>query len=188
MARKRRQKPKIKPIIAAKQDYDVGTPEIHQREITETRGAERKKFARVLSAPLDYYFNREWLTEDQHNAGRQFLHIWRYGGGSPNVKSMDLLRVSGIHGDGSHHAAMRDRYARAIQSFRGHAEKSITFEVTCLGEYADEAMRSAIRAALSDYTSPRRGMIYLRNGLDDLIAHFTRRRSNNSIDRGSIEK
>lgn len=185
MPRRRKQKIKIKAIPPEIQDYDTGTREIHQREVVELYGMERKRRARVMSAPMDYYLVKDLIDKDQHNAGLQFLKLWQSGGGRPNYASMDLLRARGVT-DGESQFSARDRYRAALESFKLPVRRQVVFHVVCAGEYADSAMRAAIRDVITKAKSPRLGMMHLRAGLDDLVVHFTRKKR--PIDKTSIEK
>lgn len=191
MARKRKQKI-IKPkVVDVFQDYVLPPPELHQHEKVEIYGDEKRKRARVLNNPLDYYFARTDITRDQHNAGRNFLRLYQRGGSPPNAKGMDLMSVRGIQGDGTHHAEMRELYRRAEESFTNPVHRRIVFDVVCTGEYAKSSLPKALMELHLPIQSARRGMKYLRDGLDDLVAHFSGKRSyegfRKSIDRDGSE-
>ncbi len=180
MARRRKNKLKVRTDHQfAPQDYDTGTPELHKREPTDVYGLERKRRVRVISSPIDYYLAREFIDRDQHSAGTQFYRLWYHGGARPGIKTMDLLKVAGIHGDAEAGYDIRDRYTRAAECFRNAVAKRVVVDVVCVGEYADGSLRAAIREYVATAQSPRHGMRHLRDGLDDLIAHFSKRRNPN---------
>lgn len=173
MPRRRKLKPKVQKIEL--QDYDIGTAELHSKEVVEVYGMQRKRRARILSSPIDYYFARDFINKDQHNAGSQFYKLWYHGGGKPKYASMDLLRVPGIS-DGDYSSSMREKYRAALEAFTSPVHRHIVYEVVCVGEYADSAMRRAIRDGIQGATNYKKRMDHLRKGLDELVSHFARRR------------
>lgn len=185
MAKRRR---KIKVPSLENPDYDVGTAELHKKEIVEVYGQDKKRHARVLSSPMNYYFARGFIDRDQHRAGSQFYKLWYGGGGRPRLAMMNLERVDGSS-DTDFPSEMRQRYRAALESFTRPIHRKLVFDVVCVGEYADAAMRAAMREAIEGASDPRnKGLRTLRSGLDDLVTHFTRKRPNEFLDNGRNER
>lgn len=184
MARKRKAKVAPPPELS---DYDIGTPELHQREITELYGDNKKRRVRVVSRPLDYYYARGFIDRDSHSAGTQFCRLWSAGGGSPRYAAMDLMRVPG-NGDSEHVSIMREKYRSALNSFRIEVTRRIVFDVVCVGEYADASMRRALIESVTGATNYRKRMDHLREGLDDLVRHFSKKAMHRGLDNRALEK
>lgn len=151
---------------------DIGTPELHQRMPTEIHGSGRDMRARVINNPLDTYLARELISEEQHFAGRQYYGLWYRAGHAPRFQAMNLLAIPGGTGDGENLMAMREKYHAATGAFRASLVRQTVFAVVCLGEFA-----YAVSGATSRSCEGRKGIINLRWGLDDLIHHFSRRKS-----------
>lgn len=177
----RARKKKIKVPDISEQEYDIGTPELHLRQPIEVYGADKKKRARSLKDPMDYYYNKELIDRDQHSAGHQFYKLWWHGGGRMSYATMNLMRLPGGN-DGEYSSAMREKYKIAVEAFSSPLASHMVHQVVCVGENTQVAMKKAVRAAMDDASDPRnKGMKYLRIGLDDLVKQFSNKKAQRGI-------
>lgn len=172
MAKKKSRSPRIKAIrVIAGSDIDIGTPELHQRVQTQVYGSGKDVRARTINNPLDYYLNRELISDEQHYAGRQYYGLWYRGGQAPRYQAMNIMAIPAGTSDGDSMMIMRERYHEATLSFRTAIARQVVFGVVCLGEYANRAIE------MQSTYAQRRSIISLRDGLDDLVDHFSMRRT-----------
>jgi hypothetical protein len=130
-------------------------------EVQRDPGTGRIKAARSYACPLDFYHRRGWISDDQHSAGVDLGELW----------------LSGI--ERGHHS----QWKYEVTGGGGYKSKDIFSDATlrflkaCKAIDHPPALGVALRVCCQHKPAgPRANMVLLKDGLDDLVRHFRRRR------------
>lgn len=130
------------------------------------RGRRRDVLVNVTADPLAWYLHRGVIEAEQHEAGERLGQLYRRAIRSPvSANGMEITNGSGRWpGDMVRDGEALTDYNAAMRSMR-EREGKVVWAVACWGDFANLA---AQRLGVS----PRRGVLLLRAGLDDLRAFF----------------
>lgn len=160
--RKRTQqtKPPQKLLNAIK--GDIGTPELHQREVvTVNRG-----LARVVTVTtFDYYHSRGWIEDHHYNAAAELLRCAYAGGIVGYGRSCLSERIPGVGSYSEGEASARMRYRKAMDAIKPAAAQSLVYEVIV----CNSTLRSAGKAIK---VHERNQMAMLKDSLTDVARAF----------------
>lgn len=125
------------------------------RNVVAVEGERGGKQYHSLTAPLDFYIARRYITEEQYAAGDRLHQLWRGSILHARYARMNYGDLaSGYEPDII--ALMPRDYFRAMDTVGGFAARRIVRQVCCFGEFLGS----------------RGEMQPLKSGLDDLARHF----------------
>lgn len=163
--------------------------EFHKNHGTyvETLTQENRKQSRnITQIPLDFYFNRKFISIDQKTAGEQLFEDFTNSG--IVCRSRSLLKPPS---DGVATAAMQAQaqshqsYRRAMDSVHGKITQLLLFNVVCIGEWLKDVNHISLPKNETDYLALPTDvdikkvpigdrMSRFREGLSDLLRHYER--------------
>jgi len=177
------QLPDKEPVLLTRKIKHPGDPKKYRtvtirRDVLIEEGKNGGVQYVAKNMPLDLYLKRCQITVKQHRAGEKLHALWRRGYHAPFAQHNYSERNGGeARTEFLPPGFLATEYREAINAIDGDLERSIAFNVCCIGYPASQA---AIYASVR--TAERNGIAYLRSALEDLIEHFKRLRNRNPKD------
>lgn len=132
------------------------------------KGSSKSRHRVAIQNPLDFYLNREWIEEDEHQAGMTVFESYRASGQLPSP-SMNLERAGNMERKSLSERQMiaYDEYRSAMNAIRGMIGQLMVYNVCCVG-----STLARINYLPGYYKDPKARMARFREALGDLIAHY----------------
>lgn len=120
---------------------------------------------RASQVPIDYYFKRSLINQDEYNAANRLFRDFSLSGQTPGMSSN--LDPNGGGGIGFTHIQLeaRERWREAVKAIHGQIAKSIAVDVCCYGYWLKDTH-------YKHYKTSQERMARFHEILDDLISHY----------------